>query len=361
MHPRLGDRLRRLHGRQRRAAAIQRDLGGGLALQQWVVDAYLLTLGSLILVGGSLGDLFGAQADLRARRSSPSASPRSSAPPRRDGTTLIVARGLQGVAGALLTPAALATITATFSGEERGAAIGTWTAWTGIAFVIGPLVGGWLVTLALVALDLPDQRPDRDRHGSRSSSIAVPRRARAGRRAPGRRRRRRALRARARGPGVRADRGAAAWLRRPADPRHAASAASRSSPLFVALGAAHADPMLPLRLFRRRNFTFANIETLDRLRRAVDADVLPRPLPAAARRLLAVRSGLALVPITIVMFFLSPRVGRLSMRFGPRLFMGVGPLVVRRRRSCAIAARARLRLLDASCCRRCSSSRSGSR
>src|SRR5215475_6951666 len=71
--------------------AIQRDLGGGLALQQWVVDAYLLTLGSLILVGGSLGDLFGG---------------------------------------------------------KRIAAIGTWTAWTGISFVIGPLVGGWLVSIA---------------------------------------------------------------------------------------------------------------------------------------------------------------------------------------------------------------------
>src|SRR5947208_9883015 len=65
-----------------------------------------------------------------------------------DGNTLIVARGLQGVTGALLTPAGLAVITATFKGEERGAAIGTWTSWTGISFIIGPLVGGWLVTHA---------------------------------------------------------------------------------------------------------------------------------------------------------------------------------------------------------------------
>src|SRR6476646_4716169 len=63
-----------------------------------------------------------------------------------DGNTLIGARALQGVTGALLTPAGLAVITASFKGEERGAAIGLWTAWTGIAFVVGPLVGGWLVT-----------------------------------------------------------------------------------------------------------------------------------------------------------------------------------------------------------------------
>ena len=69
-----------------------------------------------------------------------------------NGHELIVARGLQGIAGALLTPAALATITAIFAGEERGAAIGTWTAWTGISFVIGPLLGGWLVSVGIVAL-----------------------------------------------------------------------------------------------------------------------------------------------------------------------------------------------------------------
>ena len=86
------------------------------------------------------------------------------------------------------------------------------------------------------------------------------------------------------------------------------------------------SPMLPLRLFRRRNFSFANLETLAGLRGAVDADVLPRALSAAARRVLGGASGLALLPITVVMFVLSPRVGRLSMRFGPRLFMGVGPV-----------------------------------
>src|SRR5713226_9481786 len=103
--------------------AIQRDLGGGLAAQQWVVDAYLLTLGSLILVGGSLGDIFG---EVRMFSLGVAlfglASVLCTVAPNVD--TLIVFRGLQGIAGALLTPASLALITATFSGVERGAAIG---------------------------------------------------------------------------------------------------------------------------------------------------------------------------------------------------------------------------------------------
>src|SRR6266566_2303812 len=125
--------------------AIKRDLGGGLVLQQWVVDAYLLTLGALLLVGGSLGDLFGARRlfALGIAAFGVTSILCAAAP---DGTVLILARGLQGVAGAILTPAGLAVIARTFSGEERGAAIGSWTAWTGVAFVIGPVVGGWLIT-----------------------------------------------------------------------------------------------------------------------------------------------------------------------------------------------------------------------
>src|SRR5918999_1539825 len=124
--------------------AIRSDLDTGLAEQQWIVEAYLLTLGSLILVGGSLGDIlgrrlvfvwglvgFGVTSGLCAV-----------AP---DALLLIVARALQGVAGALLVPSSLALITAVFTGEERGAAIGSWTAWTGIAFVLGPLGGGALI------------------------------------------------------------------------------------------------------------------------------------------------------------------------------------------------------------------------
>src|SRR5947208_7877881 len=123
--------------------AIESDLGGGLAAQQWIVDAYLLTLGSLILVGGSLGDIFG---ELRmfalGVASFGVASVLCAAAP--DATTLIVFRGIQGVAGALLTPASLAVLTATFTGSARGASIGPWTALSGVSVVMGRTLGGRL-------------------------------------------------------------------------------------------------------------------------------------------------------------------------------------------------------------------------
>jgi EmrB/QacA subfamily drug resistance transporter len=304
--------------------AIQRDLGGGLALQQWVVDAYLLTLGSLLLVGGSLGDLFGARRlFLLGIIGFGLTSVLCAAAP--DGTTLIFARGLQGVLGAVLTPAGLAVIATTFSGEQRGAAIGAWTAWTGIAFVIGPLVGGWLVTNAswrwvflinvpfaivtavLVAYAVPARATGNERArvdvlggvlcvlglgGPVFALIEEPRRG---------------------------------W----GDPLilGALIGGVILFGLFVLWESRAAQPMLPLRLFSKRNFSFANLETL-----AVYAGLstLTFFLVLFLQQLSgysALRSGLALLPITIVMFVLSPRVGRLSMRYGPRWFMGLGPLV----------------------------------
>ena len=127
--------------------AIQRDLGGGLATQQWVVDAYLLTLGSLILIAGSLSDLLGRRKILSIGLwGFGIASLLCAVAP--NATLLILFRALQGIAGALLVPSSLALIIATFSGPAQGKAIGTWTAWTGISFILGPLVGGFLVDQA---------------------------------------------------------------------------------------------------------------------------------------------------------------------------------------------------------------------
>ena len=304
--------------------AIQRDVGGGLALQQWVVDAYLLTLGALLLVGGSLGDLFGARRMfLIGIVSFGIASVLCAAAP--DGTTLILARGLQGIAGAILTPAGLAVIAANFSGEERGAAVGSWTAWTGVSFVIGPLVGGWLIThgswrwvflinvpiaIATAALVLYAV-PARERVNERARVDVV--------------------------GGVLCVLGLGgpvfALIEEPrrgwGDPLIFAPFAGGLAllVLFVWWERHHPQPMLPLRLFAKRNFTVANVETLTVY---AALSTLTFFLVLFLQQLAgysALRSGLVLVPITIVMFLLSPRVGRLSMRHGPRIFMGAGPLL----------------------------------
>jgi EmrB/QacA subfamily drug resistance transporter len=304
--------------------AIQRDLGGGLALQQWVVDAYLLTLGSLILVGGSLGDIFGGKRVFEIGVATFGVTSILCAV-ALNGNELIVARGLQGITGALLTPAALATITANFSGEERGAAIGTWTAWTGISFVIGPLVGGWLVSVAswrsIFAVNIP---------------FVIATLALVWISVPGRDMSRKRVRVDVIG-GLLCMLGLAgpvfALIESPrrgfSDPLILVTALGGIAFLaaFVIWELHHPDPMLPLRLFRLRNFTFANVETF-----AVYAalSTLTFFLVIFLQQLAGYspfRSGLATVPITVVMFVLSPRVGRLSMRIGPRFFMGIGPLV----------------------------------
>jgi EmrB/QacA subfamily drug resistance transporter len=304
--------------------AIQDDLGGGLTLQQWVVDAYLLTLGSLLLVGGSLGDIFGPRrVFMLGIVAFGITSVLCAIAP--SGTALILARGLQGMAGAILTPAGLAVITTTFRGEERGAAIGSWTAWTGVAFVIGPLLGGWLVThgswrwvflinvpialatLALVAFAVPRRAAGNDRArvdvvggvlcvlglgGPVFALIEEPRRG---------------------------------W----SDPLILVTFFGGLALLavFVWWERRVPQPMLPLRLFNKRNFTFANLETLTVY---AALSTLTFFLVLFLQQLAGyspLKSGLTLVPITIVMFLLSPRFGRLSMRHGPRLFMGIGPLV----------------------------------
>jgi EmrB/QacA subfamily drug resistance transporter len=302
--------------------AIKSDLGGGLALQQWLVDSYLLTLGSLILVGGSLGDLFGARRlFLIGIVSFGIISAACAAAP--DGTVLILLRGLQGVAGAVLTPAGLAVIARTFKGEERGAAIGSWTAWTGIAFVIGPVIGGWLVTDAswrwIFLINVP--------FAAATAALvlyAVPS-------DPGKRTRVDVL------GGVLC----ALGLGGPVfalieQPRHGWGnpmilggllGGLAFFALFLAWERRTSTPMLPLGLFARRNFSFANVETFTVYAGLSTLTFFITLFLQQLDGYTALRSGIALVPITVVMFFLSPRIGRLAMRQGPRLFMGVGPLV----------------------------------
>ena len=127
--------------------AIRDDLGGGLVVQQWVVDGYLITLGAFILTAGSLSDAFGRLRIMRIGLYGFGVSSLACAL-AQDGVLLIIARIVQGAAGALLVPSALALIIANFSAAEQGKAIGRWTAWTTAAFLGGPFLGGILVDFA---------------------------------------------------------------------------------------------------------------------------------------------------------------------------------------------------------------------
>src|SRR3954449_7060818 len=121
--------------------AIAHDLGGGLAGQQWTSNAYLVTLGSLLLIGGSLGDLLGERRVFAfGVVAFGLTSVICAVAPTIE--VLVAGRALQGVAGALLPPAALAVIVSTFPPDERGKAVGAWTAWGAIGVVFGPLLGG---------------------------------------------------------------------------------------------------------------------------------------------------------------------------------------------------------------------------
>ncbi|HVX08727.1 MFS transporter, partial [Humibacter sp.] len=124
--------------------AIETDLGGGVGTQQWVLDAYLLALGSFILLAGSLADSFGRLRILRYGLALFGIGSIACALAPTAGV-LIGARAAQGVGAALLVPSSLALITAAFPDERKGRAIGSWTAWTSTAFMIGPLLGGVLV------------------------------------------------------------------------------------------------------------------------------------------------------------------------------------------------------------------------
>ena len=303
--------------------AIRGDLGGGLAGQQWVSNAYLLALGSLILVGGSLGDVFGERrvfsigvAGFGTVSLLCAVSPTI--------TVLIACRALQGAFGALLTPSALAVIVAAFPPDERGAAIGSWTAWAGIATVVGPLAGGFLVDAVswrlIFAVNVPFVV---------ATLVLVSR----------------AVPARARGTAhARVDwLGAALTLWGLAGPVLALirqPVVGWSSPqvwgsglggvallgVFLLHERRTTAPMLPLGLFKRRNFTVGNVQTFAMYGGLGITFFLLVLFLQEVAGYRALQAGFAVMPSTIVLFVLSKRMGKLADRFGPRLFMGLGPL-----------------------------------
>jgi len=304
---------------------IQRALGGGLAAQQWVVNGYLLTLGSLILIGGSLGDLYGERRVFAIGVAGFGAASLACALSPSIGV-LVAARAVQGVAGALLVPSSLAVIVNTFPESERGGAIGSWTAWGAIAGVLGPLAGGELLAIAswrwiflinvplaiacvsLILLAIPRSAP-RER-GDRRIDV------------PGA-----ALCALGLGGPV------FALIEQP---RLGWSSPEVTVPLIAGVGllalflgyeSRAGEPMLPLGLFRRRNFSAGNIETFAMYAGLAILFFFLILFLQQIGGYTPLKSGLATLPVTVVMFVLSRRFGALADRFGPRLFMGAGPLL----------------------------------
>jgi EmrB/QacA subfamily drug resistance transporter len=305
--------------------SIQRALGGGLAAQQWVVNGYLLTLGSLILVGGSLGDLYGERRVFALGVSGFGIASLVAALAPSIGA-LVAARGVQGVFGALLVPSSLAVIVNTFPASERGGAIGSWTAWGAIFGVLGPLAGGELLAIAswrwIFLINIPLVI------GCVSLILfAIPRSAA-----------REAGARRVDYPGAVL---CAAGLGGPVfalieQPRLGWSSPAVFGPLlagaillgtFTAYEARAREPMLPLKLFRRRNFSAGNVETFAMYAGLAILFFFLILFLQQIGGYSPLKSGLTVLPVTVLMFLLSRRFGALADRFGPRFFMGAGPLV----------------------------------
>ena len=304
--------------------AISRDLNAGLAGQQWVVEAYLLSLVSLLLVGGSMGDQFGRRRLFVIGLVGFGITSALCAVAPSVGF-LIAARTLQGIAGALLVPGSLALVAAAFEGPARGKAVGTWTAYTGIATVIGPTGGGALVDslswrwifwlnlpliVATVALALNSVEESRDPDawmGIDWKGILL----------------------------------SAAGLAGPVfalieQPTHGWSdplvwvplvAGIACFALFVLAEAREKHPMVDLALFRIRNFAVANLTTFTAYAGLIGGLFFVGLFLQQVAGYSALAAGLATTPISVVMFFLSPRFGRISTDTGPHLPMTVGPIV----------------------------------
>jgi EmrB/QacA subfamily drug resistance transporter len=314
--------------------SLRADLGASLGDQQWVIDAYLLTLGSLVLLGGSLGDHLGRRRVFAIGVAGFGLTSLCCAvSPSVD--VLIAMRAVQGVFGALLVPSSLAIITETFpAGAQRGAAIGTWTAATSGAIAFGPPLGGVLIdafswravfainvplvlaTLYLIRRAVPTfpRRPSPlDLFGAALCALGLA------------------------GPVL-------GLIEQPTRGWGAPLVFGALIAGAVLLGAfvAHEhrtpQPMLPLSLFAARNFTVANLATVAIYAGLGALTFLVAIYVQQVVGYSAAKAGLTLMPVTVMLVAFSRRFGRLAERVGPRLLMAGGPLVA----ACGAALFARL-------------------
>jgi len=303
--------------------AISHDLGGGLSIQQWVVDAYLITLGALILVAGSLSDVFGRVVVLRWGLIGFAVTSLLCAV-APFGEFLVVARGLQGIAGALLVPSSLAIILSSFRGVAQARAIGLWTAWTSAAFLTGPLIGGLFVDLLswrlvfvinllpiAVALWLLAVLKQRD---ARKEGVAIDYAGAV--------------------LGIVGLGGPVFALIEQAN--YGWTSPAIYLPLVIGLLALAAflwrehtakQPMMPLGLFRVRNFGMGNIATVAIYGALSMGGLLVVVFLQQVGRYPATLAGLAMLPVSILNIALSPTFGSLAGKYGPRLFMTAGPII----------------------------------
>ena len=298
--------------------SISDDLGTSVAGLQWIVNAYLVTLSALLLLGGTLGDRYGHRTVFVAGAAVFTAASVLCGIAPTSGF-LIGARMLQGVGGALLVPGSLAIIAATFHPDDRGRAIGAWSGLAGATSSIGPFLGGWMidtaswrlvflinVPLAAATIWISIKHVPETRSSIRSP-LDIP--------------------------------GAALVTIALAGISYAAiDHGSGASAVAAAVGAIamiaflvvehrSAHPMLPLRLFRSPQFTGTNLTTL-----AVYAGLGGAMFLVVLRLQVtlgysALQAGASLVPFTVIMLLLSPFAGQLGQKIGARLPLTVGPLV----------------------------------
>lgn len=303
--------------------ATARELGGGLSLQQWVVDGYLLAVAVSVLPGGSISDLFGRVRVLRvgivAFGAGSVLAGIASCP-----TVLIIARLIQGLGGAFLVPGSLALINSVFDRTDRPAAIGSWTAWTSTAFALGPLLGGFAVdflswrwtyfllaipvviafalTFWLSPIPVPAERVPVDVAGAVLSAVGL-------------------------GVTVYAliDSHRRGWT----SPRVATLMVVGIAALlaFVAWERRAPHPMVPLDLFASRNFVGANLATGLVYGGLTLGSIATALYLQEVAGYSAIVAGLITLPNPIVSFLFARRVGRAATRVGPRMFLITGPVV----------------------------------